>query len=324
MIRTLGPRIPLNDLSTLNGMLKEMLMAKVAFMTIGLLHAPYGDPRVQGFFDRGDANFATAEASPGFMGRSQYDEATEADTWGASTQPALFNSEAYLDRTPQTLSVWHDLESVFAFAYSSVHDEALSKRKEWFVHPEWPSYVAWWVDDAHTPSWQEAYERYEQLRRDGSSPNAFDFKRPFEPDGHPITIDRAVVKRITQRTTEDRSKGTPRRDGIDAIIGTYLAAWSEPNPMMRRQLLKAIWDEAGTYTDPLTHAATFDELDAVIAQFLTENAGARFSISGKIDYHHGHVRFNWLLHVGNSVEVAGGDYGEVAPNGKLTKIVGFF
>ena len=57
---------------------------------------------------------------------------------------------------PATLTVWDDLESVFAFAYYGVHGEALSKRKEWFVPPEWPTYVAWWVDDDHQPDWEEA------------------------------------------------------------------------------------------------------------------------------------------------------------------------
>ncbi len=38
-------------------------MAKLAFMTIGLLHAPTGDPQVQGFVDRIDPNFTSAAAS---------------------------------------------------------------------------------------------------------------------------------------------------------------------------------------------------------------------------------------------------------------------
>jgi len=176
-------------------------MARVALFTVGILHAPDG-PRVQGFFDRGDATFAAAEASPGFMGRCLYDEATEADTWGVATQPVVFDQEEFTDRVAQTLSVWRDLDSVFAFAYSGLHGEAISKRKEWFLHSQWPSYVAWWVDDIHTPSWQEAYERYEKLRRDGPSPDAFSFKHSFGPDGQPITIDRTVVKRTTQRTAE--------------------------------------------------------------------------------------------------------------------------
>ena len=170
-------------------------MARLAFMTIGLLNEPFGHPRVQGFADRLDANFAAAEASEGFIGRSVLDEATGEETWGAWAAPTIFHGGEYLNRTPETLSLWQDLESVFAFAYHGVHAEALNNRKEWLVHARWPNYVAWWVRDDHTPSWQEACERYDRLEREGASPEAFHFKQPFGPDGQPARIDRDVVRR---------------------------------------------------------------------------------------------------------------------------------
>ncbi len=93
-----------------------------------------------------------------------------------------------------TLSLWRDLESVFAFAYFGVHAEALSHGRDWFVKPEWPSYVAWWVADDHRPDWSEAKTRLEQLHDNGPSPQAFSFKSPFGPDGARIVIDRAAVR----------------------------------------------------------------------------------------------------------------------------------
>lgn len=114
------------------------------------------------------------------------------------------------------------------------------------------------------------------------------------------------------------------RPDIETLVKDYAAAWSEPDPVARRSLLEAVWDENGTYTDPIVHAANRVELDAVIARSLSNNPGAWFSDSGKIDYHHGHVRFYWLLNFANGNEFPGMDYGEVAPNGKLVKIVGFF
>ncbi|MEM7116130.1 MAG: DUF3291 domain-containing protein [Chloroflexota bacterium] len=170
-------------------------MAKVALMTIGLLQAPFGDPQIQGFEDRVEANFIAAEAHPNFIGRSRFDEVTQTHTWGGRSNPRIFQDEKFNDRTAQTLSLWQDLESVFAFAYNGVHGEALSKRKEWFVRPQWPTYVAWWVRVKKTPSWEEAYERYDLLCREGSSPDAFDFKRPFDCEGQPAKIDRNAVKR---------------------------------------------------------------------------------------------------------------------------------
>ena len=86
------------------------------------------------------------------------------------------------------------MESAFAFAYAGVHAEALSRRKEWFLAPAWPTYVAWWVPDDHTPDWHEATARHEHLHDNGPSPYAFDFKHPFGPDGNPVDIDRVRVK----------------------------------------------------------------------------------------------------------------------------------
>jgi len=172
-------------------------MSKVAFMTIGLLKAPRGDEQVQGFFDRSPAIISGAEVSPGFIARSFYDERT----WGTISNPTIFQDEEFEDMTPQTQSSWQDLESVFAFAYRGVHAEAMRKRNEWFVKPEWPTYVAWWIADGHTPSWEEAYQRYDQLHQQGASAEAFDFKHPFGADGQPVKIDRQRVKEIKAQYT---------------------------------------------------------------------------------------------------------------------------
>lgn len=172
-------------------------MSNVAFMTIGILKAAADDPQIQGFVDRGEANFKAAENSPGYIDHSDFDETTELHTWEGRSFPPIFQDEAYSDITPQTLSLWQDLESIFAFAYyNSTHSEALRKRKEWFVQPEWPTYVAWWVEDGHTPSWTEAYKHYDKLCKEGSSKEAFDFKQPFDSDGQAIKIDREAVKRM--------------------------------------------------------------------------------------------------------------------------------
>src|SRR5512145_1112259 len=92
---------------------KEHEMARLAFMTSGVLLAPYGDPRVQGLADRTPAAFAAAEASVGFIARWYEDAAAEANTWGEWAAPAIFRGAAYQDRVSQTLSLWRDLESVF-------------------------------------------------------------------------------------------------------------------------------------------------------------------------------------------------------------------
>jgi hypothetical protein len=170
-------------------------MAKLAFFTFGILRETEDHPQTQGFFNLANRNFAAAEQSGGFIDRSGYDDEIGHSNWGNQVSSRFFRADG-LGTVAQTLSLWEDLESVFAFAYAGVHAKALSRRKEWFFKPEWPTYVAWWVADDHTPDWREAAARHEYLHDHGSSPYAFDFKRSFDPDGSPADIDRAFAKII--------------------------------------------------------------------------------------------------------------------------------
>ena len=170
-------------------------MAKVAFFTFGFLREAAEHPQMQPFWDRNPHNFEAAEQSDGFLDRSRRHPETGQYDWGNSEDFQFLREEEYgRERSLWTLSVWEDLESVFAFAYAGVHAEALSHRKEWFLKPEWPSYVAWWVAEGHTPTWREAVERHKYLHEHGSSPSAFDFKQPFGADGKPLELDRTLVK----------------------------------------------------------------------------------------------------------------------------------
>ena len=81
-------------------------MAKVAFLTTGILHAPYGDPKVRGFEERIDAVFAGAERCTGFLGFPE--------PFGDET-PIMFRTPEYAHRYATTITTWQDLESVFAF-----------------------------------------------------------------------------------------------------------------------------------------------------------------------------------------------------------------
>jgi Domain of unknown function (DUF3291) len=170
-------------------------MANVAFFTFGILQEAADHPRMQAFWDRSPHNFAVAEQSDGFIDHSRPKPDSEDYDWGEAEVRQFFR-EAEFGRAqlPRTLSLWKDLESVFAFAYVESHAEALSHRKEWFLKPEWPTYVAWWVPDGHTPQWSEAVEHHQHLHDHGPSPYAFDFKHPFGADGEAIELDRALIK----------------------------------------------------------------------------------------------------------------------------------
>ena len=82
------------------------------------------------------------------------------------------------------------------------HAESLRQRKAWFRPPEWPSDVAWWVDETHQPTWDEAVAKLERLHAMGSTPAAFTFKQAFDAAGRPTEVERHRVKRIVEQNGE--------------------------------------------------------------------------------------------------------------------------
>ena len=107
-------------------------------------------------------------------------------------------------------------------------------------------------------------------------------------------------------------------------VATYAAAWDEPDEASRRHLLEQCWADDGTYTDPQSRAVGRDALAALIGEFQRRFQGSRIELSSGVDEHHGLLRFAWRI-VGPSGPVLEGmDFGELAEDGRLHRIVGFF
>jgi hypothetical protein len=167
----------------------ERVMANLAFYTFGLMRAPWGDPAVRGFEERLERVFAESRQAPGYV--DGVSNAGVEERFGPWTLPSYVGPIGD-GRVAATVSVWGDLESVFAFAYGGNHGEALRKRRDWFV-PEtgWPSYCAWWVPASHVPTFPESVERAEHLHAHGPTPFAFDFRACFDANGRAYVLDRA-------------------------------------------------------------------------------------------------------------------------------------
>lgn len=149
-------------------------------MTISLLQQPVDHPQIQAFVERSPAVFAAAEQHGGLLHTFPNPE------WANWKAPALFQPEVASGRVSVTLTLWRNLESVFAFACHGPHAEALTHRRQWFTLPLTPLYAAWWVTDDHMPTWDEASARFEKLQQSGPTPEAFDFKHPFNAEGQPV------------------------------------------------------------------------------------------------------------------------------------------
>lgn len=167
--------------------------SKLAFMTVGVLREAVGHAQVQGFVDRIGGVYGAAEASDGFHDRSIRDVGTWLHSWGPVELPNCFPA-APDEQIAMSLSLWKDLESVAAFTYHGAHGEALTKRREWFEKYDLPVYVAWWVAADHPIDWKEGNARLDHLHANGATAFAFNFARPFNPEGKACLLDREAVK----------------------------------------------------------------------------------------------------------------------------------
>ena len=109
------------------------------------------------------------------------------------------------------------------------------------------------------------------------------------------------------------------------IVHAYMAAWNEQDEGKRRRLLEKAWADDGRYTDPMADAAGREALVALISQFHKQMPGAGILPTSGIDDHHGHLRFAWKMTAPDgSTGMEGIDIGQLAEDGRLQSIVGFF
>jgi len=112
---------------------------------------------------------------------------------------------------------------------------------------------------------------------------------------------------------------------VTATIDTYLAMWNERDPDARARLIEKAWTDDGSYVDPLLSADGHAELSAMVEAVQTRFPEHRFQRTSGVDAHHDLVRVAWrLVRADGDVAVAGIDVGEVADDGRLQRIVGFF
>jgi hypothetical protein len=112
---------------------------------------------------------------------------------------------------------------------------------------------------------------------------------------------------------------------VEETVRMYCEAWGVADVARRRQILERVWAPDGVYTDPQIHVEGREALIERITVFLQKVPGGQIVPTSQVDLHHGVLRFTWRLqaHDGKTV-VEGIDFGELAPDGKLKRIVGFF
>jgi len=112
---------------------------------------------------------------------------------------------------------------------------------------------------------------------------------------------------------------------VTATVDTYLAAWSEPDAVRRAELVEQVWTPDGRLVDPPLEGIGHAGIADLGVALQTHYPGHTFRRTSGVDAHHDQLRFTWeLVGPDDAVALTGLDVGEVAPNGRLHRIAGFF
>jgi hypothetical protein len=110
----------------------------------------------------------------------------------------------------------------------------------------------------------------------------------------------------------------------DDIVATYGAAWNEIDEAKRTALLESSWADDGVYLDPTATAAGRAALIAHIGGFQEIMPGHTIDLTSGVDAHARVFRFSWVMRKADDIVLEGVDFGELAPDGRIRRIVGFF
>jgi hypothetical protein len=112
---------------------------------------------------------------------------------------------------------------------------------------------------------------------------------------------------------------------LSETVDTYLAGWNEVDAEHRAGIVERVWAANGRLIDPPLEATGRDEICQMAATLQSQFPGHRFIRVSEIDEHHNHFRFAWeFVAADGSVALNGLDVGELAEDGSIARITGFF
>ncbi len=143
----------------------------LAQVNIAKMLAPLDSPAMVDFVANLDSINALAENSEGFIWRLKAGD-------NNATSIKIFDDDFMI----VNMSVWKNIDTLFAYVYKSNHVEVFKRRKEWFEKMKEMHMAFWYIPAGHLPSVDEATERLNYIRQHGETPYAFTFKKRFSAE----------------------------------------------------------------------------------------------------------------------------------------------
>lgn len=119
--------------------------------------------QLSAFVARIEAVNEVAERADGFVWRLKDEDGGDATNIRIGDNPRLLVN----------MSVWESAEHLQDFVWNTIHKRLVNKKEGWFETPKSAHFVMWWVEPGHIPTVEEAFERLEDLRANGTSERAF-------------------------------------------------------------------------------------------------------------------------------------------------------
>ena len=112
------------------------------------------------------------------------------------------------------------------------------------------------------------------------------------------------------------------------VAQAYGKAWNERDSATRLRLVEKAWTENGSYVDPTmeTRVVGREAFADMVGHFLGGRSGEYFEPMAWLasDQHHGYLQMRWHFCSPGGLQFAGVDFGELAPDGRLQRVTGFF
>lgn len=113
--------------------------------------------------------------------------------------------------------------------------------------------------------------------------------------------------------------------GCTGLVDAYLSGWNEVDPGERAAIVEQCWGDECALVDPPRegrgHAGVHEMIEALHAHYPHH----RFVRVGEVEEHHDAFRVRWELRgPDGAAALTGTDYGLVGPDGRLTRVTGFF
>jgi hypothetical protein len=111
---------------------------------------------------------------------------------------------------------------------------------------------------------------------------------------------------------------------LGEVLRTYLDTWNTDDPDERAALLDRSVTDDVAFVDPVKRLIGKDALLAHIAETRLAFPGITFEPGGELDHHNHVLRQPWVARMDGRVVLRGLDVDDVSPDGRLTRIIGFF